>query len=427
MLHFSPLLLQQGVLILEIKESMRTGAATYDTQIFKQLNPVLELLTLISGITYLYFSHRLIERFYQRLKFSGGDRYRTELRWLHRLLKSFGLLWLLWIPYIALGLFLFSLPVRVICLLSFVPPFIGDDDLDCGDSFFKAGSWCTGPGAFAFKTVAIGGLETKRCLAEESYMEVNRFYQDAELSLPSLAEALNIPTHELSRIINVALKKNFNDFINEYRVVEVARKMQDPAFDHITLLGIAFDCGFNSKTTFNRTFKQMTCKSPAEYKIELKKERPSYNLERQPRFSTVISNYKTTPRWSDEILNRNYMFKNYLKIAWRNLVRNKAHGMINILGLSVGLAFSLLILLWVQQELSVDGFHQNGKQLYSVYERQYFDNQVQANYYTPALLAEELKKKLPDVQYAANAMYDLLSTFSVGDKSLTFNGVGCRK
>ena len=102
-------------------------------------------------------------------------------------------------------------------------------------------------------------------------MEAKRFYQDAELSLPSLAEALHIPTHELSRIINVSLKKNFTDFINEYRVVEVARKMQDTANDHITLLGIAFDCGFNSKTTFNRTFKQMTGKSPAEYKNELKK------------------------------------------------------------------------------------------------------------------------------------------------------------
>ena len=61
-------------------------------------------------------------------------------------------------------------------------------------------------------------------------------------------------------MINVALKKNFNDFINEYRIREVTRKMQDPAYDSVTLLGIAFDSGFNSKTTFNRTFREMTGK-----------------------------------------------------------------------------------------------------------------------------------------------------------------------
>ncbi len=106
LLHFSPLLLQQGVLALEVKESIRTGAATYHTLTFHQLNPILQLLAFISVITYLYMSHRLIESFYQRLKFNEvSDRYRYELRWLHRLLAGFGLLWLLWIPFTAVNYF----------------------------------------------------------------------------------------------------------------------------------------------------------------------------------------------------------------------------------------------------------------------------------------------------------------------------------
>ena len=113
-------------------------------------------------------------------------------------------------------------------------------------------------------------------------VKANRYYQDPELSLTSLAEKLGLTTHELSRIINTVLKKSFNDFINEYRVAEVARKMQDPAYDHLTLLGIAYESGFNSRTTFNRAFRQMTGKSPAEYKNQLKKELPSYNLTRHP-------------------------------------------------------------------------------------------------------------------------------------------------
>ena len=86
LLHFIPVLLEQAIL----------------------LNPVLQFLALISIITYLYCSHRLIERYYRRLKFNGGDRYRAELRWLHKLLAGFGLLWLLWIPYTAIGYFYYQ-------------------------------------------------------------------------------------------------------------------------------------------------------------------------------------------------------------------------------------------------------------------------------------------------------------------------------
>jgi putative ABC transport system permease protein len=103
-----------------------------------------------------------------------------------------------------------------------------------------------------------------------------------------------LTTHELSRMINVVLKKSFNDFINEYRVAEVIRKMQNPANDHITLLGIALESGFNSQSTFTRIFKQMTGKSPVEYKNDLKKDCPSYNLGSDARFAAVISYHKST-------------------------------------------------------------------------------------------------------------------------------------
>ena len=100
-LHLGPVLLQQGAFALEIAESVRTGAATYDTLIFHYGNPVLQVLAFFSVIIYLYYSFKLIGRFYRRLKFNGGDRYRYELRWLRNLLMGFSLLWLLWIPYAA--------------------------------------------------------------------------------------------------------------------------------------------------------------------------------------------------------------------------------------------------------------------------------------------------------------------------------------
>src|ERR1700748_2339358 len=68
LLHFSPLLLEQAALGLEIKESIKTGVATYATPVFQQFNPVLQLLIFISIIAYLYRSYNLIQKFYRRLQ-----------------------------------------------------------------------------------------------------------------------------------------------------------------------------------------------------------------------------------------------------------------------------------------------------------------------------------------------------------------------
>jgi len=117
------------------------------------------------------------------------------------------------------------------------------------------------------------------------------------------------------------------------------------------------------------------------------------------------------------------MIKNYLKVAWRNLVSNKAHTFINIAGLSVGLACSLLILLWVQNELSIDAYHANGNRLYQVYEREYYDHKIDGNYDTAPVLAAELKKSIPEIEYAATLQEDNdINTFSAGNKILTEEG-----
>jgi putative ABC transport system permease protein len=110
------------------------------------------------------------------------------------------------------------------------------------------------------------------------------------------------------------------------------------------------------------------------------------------------------------------MIKNYLLVAWRNLVHNKAFSAINILGLALGMTCSLLILLWVSDERSVDGFHVNGKQLYQIYERWYFDGKVTADYPTQGLLAGELKRVIPDIQYASSLEWNSTNTFEARNK-----------
>ncbi|HTD39920.1 MAG TPA: hypothetical protein VK671_04810, partial [Mucilaginibacter sp.] len=77
------------------------------------------------------------------------------------------------------------------------------------------------------------------------------------------------------------------------------------------------------------------------------------------------------------------MLKNYLKVAMRNLKKEKIFSLINIMGLSLGLACSLLILLWVHSELNMNGFNTRISRIFAVYERQYHDNKVDGQYNTP--------------------------------------------
>ena len=116
------------------------------------------------------------------------------------------------------------------------------------------------------------------------------------------------------------------------------------------------------------------------------------------------------------------MIKNYFLVAWRNMVRNKIFSGINILGLALGMTCSLLIMLWVQDERSVDGFHANGKQLYQVYERNYFDGKVNADFPTQGLMAAELKRQIPEVQYSSSLEWNSTNTFEAAHKISKMSG-----
>ncbi|HKZ64699.1 MAG TPA: ABC transporter permease [Chitinophagaceae bacterium] len=112
------------------------------------------------------------------------------------------------------------------------------------------------------------------------------------------------------------------------------------------------------------------------------------------------------------------MIKNYFKIAWRNLWKNKSFFAINISGLALGLTCSVLILLWVKDEYGVDAFHKNSDRTYIVTSREYMDKEVIGSYDTPGLLGEELKKVMPEVELACSYGSNRYFTFSSGDKKI---------
>ncbi|WP_080059427.1 helix-turn-helix domain-containing protein [Spirosoma aerolatum] len=108
--------------------------------------------------------------------------------------------------------------------------------------------------------------------ALDKAMGQEKLYMDPDLSVDKLGQHLQLPPKLISAVLNQHIRKNFNGFINEYRVEEVKRRVLDPTNEHLTLTGIAFESGFNSQATFQRTFKQLTGSSPGEYMAQQKKK-----------------------------------------------------------------------------------------------------------------------------------------------------------
>lgn len=103
------------------------------------------------------------------------------------------------------------------------------------------------------------------------------------------------------------------------------------------------------------------------------------------------------------------MINNYIKIAWRNLLKNKAFSSINIIGLAIGMAGALLIALWLQNMLSMDRFHKKGDRLYVISNRDMNQGQMWAWVNTPKIMGPTLKKDFPDIEKFTR--YDQFNNF----------------
>ena len=96
-------------------------------------------------------------------------------------------------------------------------------------------------------------------------METDMPFLNPKLTLAELADMMDTTPHNLSKIINEGFGKNFFDFVNTYRVEEFKKMIQQNAHKNQTLLAIALEVGFNSKTAFNRSFKKLTDTTPGKY------------------------------------------------------------------------------------------------------------------------------------------------------------------
>jgi len=235
------------------------------------------IMTVLSGPVYFFLAFRRFRKTQIRIRnFSSMD---IDLNWLGKLIAIFGIVWtsliivavihhifhLFSMEFCTDGLFL-SLSVFIILIGYFG---LKQKNIIVG---YKEEVEISGAQSRLQHTVSkLEGDEIKKCFHKiNSYMEAEEPYLDPDLTMPKLAESLQVPHHHLSQVINEIYGENFFNFINKYRVEEVKDKIKNPEFSNYSLLGIAMESGFNSKSAFNRVFKKFTGTTPSKFQESLK-------------------------------------------------------------------------------------------------------------------------------------------------------------
>jgi AraC-like DNA-binding protein len=282
LLHLMPFILFNLFLLISSFFPEVSGKIRLDHPAGEHSTPLLFdfflILTALSGPVYYTLSIRLFRKFDINIFNNFSTSENVNLDWLRKLVLLFGAIWTALIVIAAIhhvfnlfswifcthGLFL-SLSVFIILVGYFglrqKEIFIHYTDLKS--------DYVTEP-KLKYAGMALDEKDARQYLIKiDQLMSAEKPYLEPDLSLPGLAARLQIPSHHLSRIINEKLGFSFFDFVNKYRVEEVKAKMADPEFDHLSLLGIAFESGFNTKSAFNRVFKKMTGLTPSGYKKQL--------------------------------------------------------------------------------------------------------------------------------------------------------------
>jgi AraC-like DNA-binding protein len=212
-----------------------------------------------SGIFYVTWSAVLLRKHKNNIRDRFSDLDRVNLQWLQILTFGLGGIWFL-VIFFRNDILISGGMVIFIFLIGFFGVRQGDiftqnqliaDDNEQKKKYPKSG----------LTEEASGKLHQ----ALIQLMTENALYKKNDLSIDDLSSKLGVHPNYLSQIINQEEKKNFYDFVNTYRIEEFRRLIAMPRNQHLTLLSVAFDCGFNSKSSFNRFFKKATGQTPSQY------------------------------------------------------------------------------------------------------------------------------------------------------------------
>lgn len=275
-IHFLPVAIEVLIQLFFIKESIQNSILFYDVQGFLLFRIVEFIGTGTSILLYGRECLSLIRIHETWVAENFSNQRDVTLSWLHKLIKYLRVLWIFWLVF-ELSFILFwqfqlhLIPVYLLLyillgMITYSNYWIGIQALMKSEVLTEKQT--TGiPLQNASVYSRLNEVEIKGYVdALSQSMLKEKLYLHETLSLRTLANRLQMDANLLSYVLNNIFHKSFYDYVNEFRIEEVKQKIDDPGYSHFKIVEIAYECGFNSKASFNRVFKKLTGKSPTEYK-----------------------------------------------------------------------------------------------------------------------------------------------------------------
>ncbi len=287
LLHFIPAVSAALFLAFIIPEVQLSPSALSDfTPLFRGIVTGI----MISGVIYVILSLRLLYRHRKNIvgQFSNTDR--ITLNWMRYLIAGMGIIWIVVIftqsartVYIAVALFIFFIGYFGIRQANIFSNPVSAHEvllpsiLEPGDQPEETDTVPETAGRIKYEKTKLEETKASEIQAKLAVlMKEEECYKDPELTLGDLAKMLDVLPGTLSQVINSKEGKNFYDYINTLRVEAFKKLLLRPESRQYTLLALAFECGFNSKSSFNRNFRKITQMSPSGY---VKQQRIEIQLE----------------------------------------------------------------------------------------------------------------------------------------------------
>lgn len=268
-IHFIPVVLEFIFYRTEIYRLGSNGLYQTPNHPFTIVYMIEQWLGVISISVYIFLSVHLLIKYRQWIKSKYSNLKNKSLGWLRIPVFIYSGYWIAWMIITKIDHFAFQDAFKE---FYFLPTNIGLSIIT---------SWIGFKGYIKSQTDVSGFLktslktETSPSNPEEAklitdLMTTQKPYLNPDLDLQKLSELAGLNLKKISRIINHDLHMNFYEFVNKHRVEEFKQRLQQSDCDKLTLLGHAFECGFNSKSTFNHIFKKVTEQTPREYYLKCK-------------------------------------------------------------------------------------------------------------------------------------------------------------
>lgn len=234
------------------------------------VQPILVFLDFAIMLLYLAFTFQLFFNYRKKIQHYFSNTYKLELNWVLSFLIAFSFLFLYGTIQTLINVAITELSYTqewwFNILMAIVTLYIGIRGYFTDTNKLKKLEF-----SFTPSPISIPKSDDKQTVSQleidmvSAFMKDEKPYLNPDLNLSELADDLKMNRGQLSQVINSGFGQNFNDFVNNYRVNAIKEKLNEGSHKQLSLLGIAYDCGFNSKATFNRVFKKLTQTSPTEY------------------------------------------------------------------------------------------------------------------------------------------------------------------